>query len=105
MAANASPERVRREVLCSPVRDWTAYRLAFDCGSRGCWGERTVGLRAAAAKLGGDVAVGRIIARLRCTTCGKPPRFVHMETGPDMASRGAWRRVALQGVFLVGDGR
>ena len=100
MAANASPERVRREVLC-----WTGYRLAFDCCSHVCWGERTVGLRVFAAKGHGDVTVGRIIARLRCTACGKPPRSVHLETGPEMASRGGWRRFALQGVFLVGDGR
>ena len=103
MAANANPERVRREVLCSPVRDWTHYRLAFDCGSRGCSGERTVGLRAFAAKGYGNATVANIITKLRCTTCGKPPRFVHLETGPEMASRSGWRRFPLQGVFVVED--
>ena len=103
MAANASPERVRREVLSSPVREWTAFRLAFDCGSRGCWGERTIGLKAASTKLGGNVTVAQIITRLRCAACGKPPRFVHLETAPEMASRGGWRRLALQGVFAVED--
>ena len=105
MAANVSSERARREVLCSPVGDFTGYRLAFDCGNRGCWGERTIDLGAVAARRGGSVAVGQVISHLRCAGCHQRPRTVFLETGPGMAQRGAWRRFMLQGLFPVGDGR
>ena len=104
MAAKASPERVRREVLCSPVRDFTGYRLAFDYGNRACWGERTIDLGAVAARRGGDVAIGNVITRLRCAGCGRPPRTVFLENGPAMAERRMWRRFMLQGLFPVGTG-
>ena len=105
MSANASPERVRREVLCSPLRDVSGYRLAFDCGGRACWGERTISIRAAINRRGGDMAVGQLIAQLRCAGCGRPPRVVHLESGPEITARGGWRRILLQGLFPVGDGR
>ena len=106
MAANASPEKVQREVMCSPLRQWTLYRLAFDCGDRACWGERTIDLGAVAARRGGDVLVANVVDRLRCASCGRPPRTVFLETGPRInAQRGGWRRVMLRGLLPVGDGR
>ena len=92
-------------MLCSPVRDFTGYRLAFDCGNRACWGARTIDLGAVAARRGGDVAIGHVITRLRCAGCGRPPRTVFLETAPGMAKRRMWRRFMLQGLLPVGDGR
>ena len=97
---------MRREITCSPVAQWTQYRLAFDCGTRECWGERTIDLGAVAARRGGEVLVAHVMNQLRCASCGRAPRTVFLETGPRMsAQRGGYRRFMLRGLFPVGDGR
>ncbi len=106
MGHNASPERVRRDILGSKLRELAGFRLAFDCGNARCSGERTINIGVVAKRQNPDELVCTLIDRLRCAGCGRQPRVVHLESGPRMAAqRGGWRRIMLEGLFPIGDER
>jgi hypothetical protein len=101
-AANVSPRRLRAEVLSSPLTDFRGYRLAVDCATQSCDGERIhtiVNLIRIHRRQ--PQTVDDLVARLRCCVCGRPPAVVILETGPDVATRGRMRRLSLRGRELM----
>ena len=103
MAANASPEQMRRHFLNSKLRNVASFRLAFDCNIPSCWGERTISIGTIARRQNPDKLVHQLTNRLRCVGCGRKPQVFHIESGRHMAQINDWSRVTLQGLFVVSE--
>jgi hypothetical protein len=97
MGQNVSPRATRQAVLESRISEFAGFRLAVDCGTATCGGERTYGLAELARMCRGDMRVRALITRLRCHKCGGAARACFIETGPELAARGRMRRLALVG--------
>ena len=94
MGQNASERGTRNAVLNSRLGDFAGYRLAVDCGTPECGGERTYEIEQLARMHGPAMLMGRVVVRLRCRVCGRAPLSCAIETGPQLAARGAcgeWR--------------
>ena len=95
-AANASARGLRRAILESPLREMHGFRLAVDCRSAGCRGERTYLIVELARAFGANVTVGEVLRRMRCTHgCGGRVLVASIETGPAINARARPRRVPL----------
>ena len=97
MGANASERAQRQAVLNSTMWEFAGWRLAVDCGTRECGGERAYLIAELASLYGRQIKVGAVIRRLRCRECGRAPKTCAIETGPEIAQRGRMRRLALTG--------
>ena len=101
-AANASPRGLRAEVLSSPTADFRSYRLAVDCLTQSCGGERIYSIaNLIRIHRRQPQTVDDLVARLRCHVCGAPPSVVILETGPELATRGRMHRLSLRGPELM----
>ena len=70
-AANASARGQRVAIMASPLRELDGFRLAVDCRSAGCRGERTYLIAELAASFGASTTVSEFLRRMRCAHgCG-----------------------------------
>ena len=68
MSHNRSPEKIRSDVLQSPLGSFHAWLIEVDCAG-GCPRGRVYQV-AALARAHGDRRVGDVIQRFRCQLCG-----------------------------------
>jgi hypothetical protein len=102
-AANASARGQRAAILASPLHELTGFCLSVDCLAAGCGGERTYALASLASFYGGDVMVGDVLRRMRCSGgCGGRVGAAWLVTGPVLNQRVRPRRVALLGAEARG---
>ena len=100
-AANASARALRAAALSSPAAEFASFRLVIDCGASACDGERIYPVANLLRTDGQQQTLARLVGRLRCQVCGRPPVMVVLETGPEVATRGRMHRLSLRGPELM----
>ena len=91
-AANATPHGQRVAILASPLRELDGFRLAVDCRSAGCRGERTYLVAELATSFGANTTVGEVLRRMRCAHgCGGRVVAAWLDTEVDPSSWTVWR--------------
>jgi hypothetical protein len=97
MGQNASERGVRNAVMNSRLHEFGGYRLAVNCGTATCGGERVYAVADLARMHGPDKLMGVLVVHMRCHRCGGRAVSCFIETGPELAQRGRMRRMALIG--------
>jgi hypothetical protein len=83
MGHNVSTSKRASAALRLPLADFGGWRLAVECGSRGCAIGRAYDVTQLSHFYSG-LTVFQAINRMRCSACQKPPCEARLKPGPSM---------------------